>query len=692
VATKLARTLSLLLLLALGFGLAGAPTLPTGPAAARPWTSAARTPSARVVFLAGGLSDDRLVALTATVAASGRSDVVLLDSAAATPFNKDFLVAYRPERIVPVGSFPDGVADLERRLGVTTESPLVWKRGQPAGLWKALFPQAERVVVCPAQPRSDLLQAACLAGALPAPLFVLRGEAGEAADLARWIGEWKTTEIYAVGHALKPCRALTGPHIVRLPDAEATAACYLRHQLKRGPIRTLVVANPADTKNDLGSMSNLAPWVALQRHAALLLTGDAGDNTETVVRAALREPHLARADALILVAGLEAIPMERRPNPVPGKDPYIEMEPLTPHGNEPYSFATGRLFNQDPGIVLLQLARRRILAERHSARKALVVSNPAGGLPLLEAFSRNTAKEFGNTGYDTTTLFGKEVTRDDVRRLLPENDIFLWEGHHNTLINDYAMPEWNEPMVPSLVFLQSCLALTEGKAQPLLQRGAVGVVGSSTRTYSGSGGAFALAYFNALLYDDQSLGGSLRQAKNFLLAYTLLKEKRLGKDARLNGVNLRSAWAFTLWGDPTLRLPRPRESAEALAPVRHEVHGNTIIVRLPATAYPKVTTGKYQTAMRPNARMAGLLSGQADADGRHFVPFVFAEVHLPRAPPGQTPQVRTRLPGKQWVFCYDRRRQCGYLLVTPRPKDQHELRFHLDWGAAGEVSQAARPD
>ena len=55
------------------------------------------------------------------------------------------------------------------------------------------------------------------------------------------------------------------------------------------------------------------------------------------------------------------------------------------------------------------------------------------------------------------------------------------------------------------------------------------MVGSSTRTYSGSGGAFSLAFFNALLYDGQSLGGSLRQAKNFLLAYALLKEKRLGR-------------------------------------------------------------------------------------------------------------------------------------------------------------------
>ena len=75
----------------------------------------------------------------------------------------------------------------------------------------------------------------------------------------------------------------------------------------------------------------------------------------------------------------------------------------------------------------------------------------------------------------------------------------------------------------------------------------------------------------------------MRQAKNFLLAYARLKEKRLGKDARLTAANLRSAWAFTLRGDPTLRMPRPERPApgkEMLA-VRHEVRGNTIYVILP---------------------------------------------------------------------------------------------------------------
>jgi hypothetical protein len=247
------------------------------------------------------------------------------------------------------------------------------------------------------------------------------------------------------------------------------------------------------------------------------------------------------------------------------------------------------------------------------------------------------------------------------------------------MIHDYGLPDWPEPLKPALIFLQSCLALCEAEVNPLFQRGAIGIVGSSTRTYSASGGACSLAFFDALFYENQSLGGALRQAKNFLLAYSLLKQKRLGSDAKLHGANVRAAWAFTLWGDPTLKLPRPEIPANALPLVRHEVHGNTITLWQPEQAYTTVTSENYQARAYPNARLAGLLRKDATSPDRHLVPFLFAEVRLPRAPAGRTPRLRSRLPSDHWVFCWDARRQCGYLLVTPRAKDRKELRFHVEW-------------
>jgi hypothetical protein len=227
------------------------------------------------------------------------------------------------------------------------------------------------------------------------------------------------------------------------------------------------------------------------------------------------------------------------------------------------------------------------------------------------------------------------------------------------------------------VFLQSCLALMPEKVQPLLSRGAVGVLGTSTRTYSGSGGAFSLAFLDGCVYEDRTTGDSLRQAKNFLVCYALLKEKRLGPQATHLGANHRASWAFTLWGDPTFRLPRPPRPKSSLPIVRAGVVGNTITVDVPAELHGKVRTTKYQAQMPANGRLAGLL--RREDDGAPLVPFLFAEVRLPKAPAGRAPKLRSRVPAGQWVFVWDERRKTGYLLVMAPRQEAGELRFRVEW-------------
>lgn len=638
----------------------------------------------RIVYLGGGLGDERLILFTTCLAASGKPGVVLLDTPKMAKANHEFLKAYQPTQVIPVGSFPEGVAELEERLGIKAAPPLEWKRGPPTALWQEMFPKAERVVVCAAAPRRLLLQSAHLAAVLSAPLYVSYGEPDEAGDLRARFQQWKTREVFAVGTADKLCRDIPNLATIILVDENAVRAACVTHQLKKGSINTLVVANPGDTK--FGGMSALAPWIAQQRDAALLLTNELGNNTRDIVQAALAEHKQLQPDFLILAASLKAIPMEQRPNPIKdGKDPHIEMEPLTPTGTAPFTFATGRLFNNEPAMVTLLLARRRLLDQADGPHKALIVSNPGDSLPLLETFSRNTAKELRNNGYETTALFGDDVSPEKMRKLLPQQDLFLWEGHYKTLIEKYEFLTWNEPLRPSLMFLQSCLALNESEAQPLYHRGAVGIVGTSTRTYSGTGGAFTLAFFNALLYDELPLGAALRQSKNFLLAYTLLKEKRLNGGAKLSGANLRSAWAFSLWGDPTLKLPKPKRSANALPGVRHEVDGNYLTLHLPETSYEMVSVGGFEARMRPNARLAGLLTASMETeDMRSLVPFIFAEVKLPGGKDGKRPHLSGKTPERNWVFLWDKSRATGYLLVTPRGKSQQELRFKITWEDAAE--------
>ena len=640
------------------------------------WADPGLADSDKVVFLAGNLTDEDRITLTSALAASGHPGVVLFDSHDSETPTEVFLKEFRPARVIPVGAFPQGISNLEERLHCKTVAAQAWQPGQSGGLWQALLSSPRKLVICPAEPRSLLLQAACLAGAMKAPLLVDHGRPEDAGDLQRCLRDWPIQDVYLVGRA-GSASDRSSRRFHHLKDEDSVSAAYL-HQIGRsGPVKTLVIANPDDNRPGRGNMSALAPMIALKKHALLLLTNAGGDNVEALVNQAAQKPLLKSASSVILVGNLQAIPMQRRPNPMPeGKDRAIDTEPLTPHGKELYSYAVGRLFHDDINVVALMLARPGLWRHASAPFKALVVSNPGGSLPLLETFSRNTASELANAGYDTTALFGHEARRNQIRKLLPQQTIFLWEGHHSTLVREYEVPDWTEPLRPSLIFLQSCLALTEAEALPFLRRGACGIIGSSSRTYSASGGALALAYCDALLYDHLSVGESLRQAKNYMVAFTLLKEKRLGSGARLGGSTIRSAWAFTLWGDPTLRLPVPSPPEHALPRVRHQVEGNVIRILLPESAHEKATSGHYQTQMWANARLGGLLTAQAEE--RKLRPLVFADVYLPQVPPGKTPHLHGHLPGKNWVFCWDERRRCGALLAAPREKDR-ELRFHVRW-------------
>jgi hypothetical protein len=649
-------------------------------------TPAPVTQSAQnTAYVACDLSDEDTIAVSAAVASVGHLGVLLFDKNPGNNLGKfadAFLHSYGPDRLISIhpkmagsleiASIPSPYGTVRRTV---SESP--WQ------VQKRIYTGANAAVVADARDRRCLLQAACLAGALHLPLRVVADAANTRVSEDLLVANPTNkgddvlpppTEVYAVGRTGSIFAKSTNLRVHNLPDEAAVTAAYAKALLKSGPIQTIVLANPTDHH----TMSTLAPWIAIQKHAALVLTDDKGTNAESVINAAIKSPTLARVENLIIAADLQAIPMIKRPNPIDGRDAEIEMEPMTADGDNPCSFAVGRLFHPDRNVIALMLARERLL-EKVKTPKALIVSNPGGGLPLLETFSRHTANEFKNAGYHTTAYFGHTVERGVVRKVLPEANIFLWEGHHSTLVSTFGIHQWEEPMEPSLVFLQSCLALAEPKAQPFLERGAVGVIGSSTRTYSGSGGAFALAFFDSLLYEDQSLGASLRHAKNFMLAFVELKKRRFGEESKLSGANVRSAWAFTLWGDPTLKMPHAAVADDALEAVHHVVKGNAIVLTLPSESHDAINSPRYQAVVPANARLAGLVRKQDMTDQHKLVPFVFAEVQLSQAKAGKTPKLKTRLPETHWAFCYDERLQRGYLLVTPRSKDAGELRFQIDW-------------
>ncbi len=288
---------------------------------------------ARPVYLARGLSDIGTIQLGAALAAAEPDATFLLDSECLSPYAAAYLAALQPGRVVPVGDYSEGLGDVEKRLKVKIDPAIAWNGGPPLGLWRQWFPKASQVVICPAEPRAQLLQSACLAASLKAPLFVLEGRRGEKSVLIELVQKWQPGQVHLVGAASKLANDLAAWPCTKLVNEEAVSRRYLEALAKTGPIHTAVVANPFDATVGGGKTSQLAPWVAWQKHAALLLTGEAGNNAATIVEKACHRPALRTVDTLILVADLKAIPTEQRPNPIPAdKDELIEMEPLTPSG------------------------------------------------------------------------------------------------------------------------------------------------------------------------------------------------------------------------------------------------------------------------------------------------------------------------------------------------------------------------
>ena len=100
---------------------------------------------------------------------------------------------------------------------------------------------------------------------------------------------------------------------------------------------------------------------------------------------------------------------------------------------------------------------------------------------------------------------------------------------------------------------------------------------------------------------------------------------------------------------------------------------------MPDGAYEKAINARYKAKMLPNERLAGLLTKEEDDGKQRLIPFIFAEVRLPNAPVGAVPRLHSKIPESHWVFCWDARRSCGYLLIAPRTKDRDSVRFHVEW-------------
>lgn len=658
--------------------------LPAPRAAAQ---DAADPPRTGTVILAGEMPNADLMTLSVAAAAFAPDATFLMDTPKARTSVKLYLDTTLPAKVHLVGRFPP-LVDPVRRWGVGPPVivPENAKADPVAFAWSLAPAGVGRAVVAPSDNWEELFRAAALAGVMKAPLFVLREEGDPVAGFRELAAAKGVRQVVAVGGAIDPVSKLGGFEVVRLADAAAADAAHRRELAKSGPPRQWVLASPGD----LDGCGVFAPWVATLRKAAIILTNEEGTNSEKVVQAALAGPDGKTVDSMMVVGDPDMIPQAKRRNPTAGRDgDYVDVEPWIPRdGHALITIPSGRIFNPDRSGVPLMIARSKLLTETKRQPKVFISSNPGDGLRLLETFSRNTARELENAGCKVTGMFGRfTLTETQARKAMTENDYFIWEGHNGTVRGRFGVGRFQDPMLPSIAFIQSCAELNAQVAGPLLDRGAVSVIGTPNRMFSGSGGAYVLAFSDALAYDGMTVGQAMRHAMNYMLMYAELKEVRLGGDARLGGANRRAAWTFCLWGDPNARLPAPTPAPNALPRLRSTGNKSAITLKLPEQKYPTTEVMPYRAEMWPGGRLAGLYSFEGEDEGRSLIPLAFAEVAIPDAPAGKVPHLSSRVPSRNYVFKWDARRKVAYILLLPREKDVAEVEFRVHWDAPPAAGQ-----
>ncbi len=505
----------------------------------------------------------------------------------------------------------------------------------------ASIPTPKQIMLCPAGLSQRMrLRAAHLAHLRRIPFVPLSQAARWTAPTAMSSIRWELVGAKAIDSS-----AWQGPIETYWPD-EASLRRAIIAELQRQQATKAVVVNPDDP------LACYGPWLAGERTADLLFTDTDGQ---------IAEPPLDGVDTIVLLGDERAIPQERRANPYPKARAMMGVEPFTPPFGELTEYAVGRLVGPNPEQLLLQLARTR-LARQQPLAHAVLVSNPGGSLPLLQCCSQQSAAELEAQQVTTRQWFGPANTHaPGVRADLPMADLFVFEGHQETLTDTWKFSDWNEPLRPGLTILQSCRSLQANTVLPLFKRGMAAVVGTSTRTYSASGGAFATALINGLLQKGVSLGAALRRAKNFLLVYAAWKQARLGKQATMMGANYRAAWSFALWGDPDWQ---PRLPAAATTPtcpwqITPEPDGSyRVAITLPESTHA-IAVGPYQATWYPGTIPAGLVRIR----DHYKEPLAFLFVEFVGTNWTRPPLVQTAVPDRDWHLAWDKRRQVGYLFV-----------------------------
>jgi hypothetical protein len=489
-----------------------------------------------------------------------------------------------------------------------------------------LWPGAKAVVAAPSASYESLLQGAALAAAAGAALLPVNGDA---AALAAQLSTHGVDTVYQLRGAALPPPA--GARVVALDSADAVAREALRLLGEPRPT-LLVVANPKDRLGlfSPSSLSLLAPLVAAAHHAPLVLVADAAaDAVEAEVYRFIAAHQLAPT-AIYLVGDELALRSHRVPDPVlqaGGKEAlggardvrvelFSELQQMRPQ-----DYAVGRFVAEDAALGSTTLARQ-LTVGLGAAKRVVLLSNADQQFALGETISRTTASEMRNAGIKVRARYGDEVTPAAIQEALERANVLLWEGHARdlTLEERGGVPAQR---TPPLVILQGCYTLD--RSDPFILLEAVpGHRRDLGGDHSASGSAFAPPC-DALVYDGADLGTAVRNARNYLLALTELKQRRKHDDWPKT---YRAALAFALWGDPTAR-PDLAVQTPKIAPAEWRLNGAALDLSIPKRRLDEASVGRYTAEPVPRAMLSGLILRDGNQRQRTIKELFFAVTQAP---------------------------------------------------------------
>lgn len=382
---------------------------------------------------------------------------------------------------------------------------------------------------------------------------------------------------------------------------------------------TLILTNPQDlggrfSPSRLSTISGLA--AALHRSPVFPVPSADPVEIETFAETLMRRANFTPRQ-ILLVGDELALRSHRIPDPVlaaggpeaRGGGTIVRVEIFSGIEKElPQQFPVGRIVAENAVYASLSLARRMHVESKMRGKPVIVLANADEIFRLGETIARTTVDELRNVGVPVRSYFRGEITPEVSQQALGQTDVLVWEGHPR----DLTLEEGGGIAIeraPGLVVLQGCYTLDRNDPLILIEKGTQAIVATSAAIYSAPGSGFARALFDSMIYEGADLGTAVRDARNYLLALTKLKQARGHREWQKT---YRAALAFALWGDPTYR-PKLNVGRPDVRPLTWEVDEESLTLTVPRRRLREVVVDGFRASPVPRAMLGGVVEREGES-------------------------------------------------------------------------------